>query len=80
LGQETPLSNALVALAKSSDRTDMCAAKRPRADFIAHLIATSAQSPQTRTRRRATPEEATAIYRALGQAPILAGRTLSRSL
>ena len=53
---------------------------RANADFVAHLIATSAQAPQTRARRRANPEEAIAAYDALGHWPTPAGRKLSRSL
>ncbi len=53
---------------------------RPDAGFIAHLIATSAQAPQTRARRRAEPIEAISAYRGLGQRPSAPGRVLSRSL
>jgi hypothetical protein len=38
--------------------------RRPGAPFLAHLIATQMQAPQTRARRRAEPEEAIALYRA----------------
>jgi hypothetical protein len=62
------------------DSTPPRAGSRPSADFIAHLIATSAQAPQTRARRRAEPAEAIAAYGALGQWPTPSGRTLSRSL
>ena len=34
-----------------------------QAAFLAHLIATKAQAPQTRERRRADPSEAIAAYR-----------------
>jgi hypothetical protein len=37
---------------------------RGNAAFLAHLIATNAQAPQTRARRRAEPAEALAAYRA----------------
>jgi hypothetical protein len=41
-------------------------AGRPRqATFLAHLIATKEQAPQTRERRRAEPTEAIAAYRAV---------------
>ncbi len=53
---------------------------RPDVAFIAHLIATSAQAPQTRARRRAEPGEAVSAYAGLGQRPSHAGRILSRSL
>jgi hypothetical protein len=80
-----PVSNALVPLAQT-DRADaqpvanVQTTSRANADFVAHLIATSAQAPQTRARRRADPEEAIAAYDALGHWPTPAGRTLSRSL
>lgn len=38
---------------------------RGDAAFLAHLIATKAQAPQTRARRRAEPAEALAAYRAV---------------
>ena len=53
---------------------------RPRADFIAQLIATAVAAPQTRTRRRAAPDEAIAAYAALDRRPVPSGRALSRSL
>jgi hypothetical protein len=53
---------------------------RPRADFLAQLIATLAQAPQTRARRRAEPEEIIAAYRALDRGPLPQRHTLSRSL
>lgn len=37
------------------------------APFMAQLIATKAQMPQTRTRRRAEPAEALAVYRAVAK-------------
>lgn len=37
---------------------------RPNPAFVAHLIAMAQQAPQTRTLRRASPEEAQAHYRA----------------
>jgi hypothetical protein len=53
---------------------------RPSANFVAHLIATWAQAPQTRTRRRADPAEAINAYDALGHWPTPPGRAMSRSL
>ena len=79
------MSNALVPLAQA-DRADaqtaanVRATSRANADFVAHLIATSAQAPQTRARRRANSEDAIAAYDALGHWPTPAGRKLSRSL
>jgi hypothetical protein len=36
---------------------------RCEAAFLAHLIATAARAPQTRTKRRADPADAAAAYR-----------------
>jgi hypothetical protein len=81
-----PVNNALVPLVpvnrddeapRSSWRQG---ASRPDCGFIAHLIATSAQAPQTRARRRAEPGEAVSAYNGLGQRPSAAGRVLRRSL
>ena len=78
------MSNALVPLAKvdhaAQTVVDVRSASRASADFVAHLIATSAQAPQTRARRRANSEDAIAAYDALGQWPTPAGGKLSRSL
>ena len=79
------MNNALVSLAKV-DRTAAQAAastrptSRANADFVAHLIATSAQAPQPRARRRANSEDAIAAYDALGHWPTPTGGKLSRSL
>jgi hypothetical protein len=76
-----PLSNALVPVAKAVQAAaHPGAVRRANADFVAHLIATSAQAPQTRARRRAEPEQAIAAYGALGHWPRPSGRVLSRSL
>jgi len=57
------------------------AAPRTNADFLAHLIATAGQAPQTRARRRAEPDEAAHAYRVLSQWPTKsAGRTVILSL
>jgi len=53
---------------------------RPRADFLAQLIATSAQVPQTRLRRRAESDEAIAAYGASDRPPTLTGESVRRSL
>jgi hypothetical protein len=75
------VSNALVRLAPTDQATaPVRRCQRPHADFIAHLIATSAQEPQTRARRRAAPEQASAAYNARGHLPAVPGRALSRSL
>jgi hypothetical protein len=43
------------------------------APFVAHLLATWMQAPQTRERRRAEPDEAIAIYRSMTK-PVTAPR------
>ena len=53
-------------------------ARHPSAPFLAHLLATKMHEPQTRARRRAEPEEAAALYGAMG--PVAAtGRKLRLS-
>jgi hypothetical protein len=74
------VSNALVPLAQADQVAAVRATSRANADFVAHLIATSAQAPQTRARRRANPEDAIAAYDALGHWPTASGQLLSRSL
>lgn len=72
------LRNALVPIAPIAE--PLRPGGRSRADFIAQLIATDIQAPQTRARRRAEPNEATSAYRTLGQWPTATGGTLSRML
>lgn len=65
---ETPEtgSRALIALkapAPSEGATRVT--RHPAAGFLAQLIATRMQAPQTRARRRAEPEEAIAVYRSM---------------
>jgi hypothetical protein len=75
------MNNALVPVAAFRSEEAVASGSRPaKADFIAHLIATVSQAPQTRARRRAEPQDALAAYRALGQRPTEPGRALSRSL
>jgi hypothetical protein len=75
------MAGALVPLVPvvRSDAT-VRSGSRARADFVAHLIATSAQAPQTRSRRRADPQDAAAAYAAREVAPAVSGITVSRSL
>jgi len=53
---------------------------RPRADFLAQLIATLTQAPQTRIRRRAEPAEAVAAYAAIEGCAPARRAAVSRSL
>ena len=59
---EQAASRALVALtpANAAHRASECYRQAP---FLAHLLATKDQHPQTRERRRAGPDEALAAYR-----------------
>ncbi len=54
---------ALIPLAPVFDLSERQSGCR-NASFLAHLIATKDQHPQTRERRRAEPDEALAAYRA----------------
>jgi hypothetical protein len=56
-------SRALVAISPDAERREPAVNYRD-ATFLAHLIATQGQFPQTRERRRATPHEAIAAYSA----------------
>jgi hypothetical protein len=53
---------------------------QPCAAFLAHLIATAQQAPQTRARRRVEPGDARAVYMAATAAHADLGRILYRSL
>jgi hypothetical protein len=75
------VSTALVTVAASDPPASLeRPGGRPRADFLAQLIATSARAPQTRLRRRAAPAEAVAAYGAGARSAMPARHTLSRSL
>lgn len=65
-GGETHVSEsrALVTLASNADHSDAQPGYR-NAAFLAQLIATKEQHPQTRERRRADPTEVLAAYRAV---------------
>jgi K+-sensing histidine kinase KdpD len=57
---------ALIAIEApaASERTPR-PTRHPSASFVAQLIATHMQAPQTRARRRAEPAEAIAVYRSM---------------
>jgi hypothetical protein len=65
----SPVSRALTVIAASAQR-DVPLLPRGDAAFLAHLIATREQLPQTRVKRRAEPEEAIAVYRAMSSLKI----------
>ena len=60
-------SRALVPVAPAA-APERPLGRRPSAVFLAHLIASAQQVPQTRARRRAEPADAMAAYRAAGRA------------
>ena len=75
------MTTALVPVAVSDSSTHPSVDfGRPRADFLAQLIATVAQAPQTRMRRRAEPAEAVVVYGAIERRPAARRPALSRSL
>lgn len=53
---------------------------RPNPAFVAHLIAMAQQAPQTRTLRRASPEEAQAHYRAQPLSAAARGGMMSKTV
>jgi hypothetical protein len=57
-------SRALVAVEPQAERTDRPMAYRD-APFLAQLLATKADLPQTRARRRAEPADVLAAYRSV---------------
>lgn len=62
-------SRSLVPVCAANQRDILPSRLRPSAPFLAHLIATAQQAPQTRVRRQAEPGEATARYAASAARP-----------
>ncbi len=61
----------LVPIARARRDADECSRNpRPSALFLAQLIATAQQAPQTRARRRAEPADAAAHYAAAVEAGV----------
>ena len=74
------MSTALIPIAASAAAASPAQiGGRPRANFLAQLIATAAQVPQTRVRRRAEPGEVIAAYGAIDRSSV-PQPALSRSL
>jgi len=69
---------ALVPTGPRPDATGPAGA-RTSGLFLAQLIAIAQRSPQTRRRRRATPQEARSAYTAAATPPAWLGRALYRS-
>ncbi len=68
-------SGSLVAVCAANPRDLVPSRLRPSAPFLAHLIATAQQAPQTRARRQAEPDEATARYAATAARPRIGRRS-----
>jgi hypothetical protein len=67
---ETFASRALVAIEPAvAPARPRSPTRYPAAPFLAQLIATHLQAPQTRARRRAEPDEAIAAYRSVLKKP-----------
>jgi hypothetical protein len=75
---KTADTRAVIPL-QPATRSDGGLNTRPQADFLAHLIATDRQLPQTRERRRAEPADAIAAYAAAGRKRSRTGRRLFRA-
>ena len=71
---------ALVPTALSPPREAASTSRPPLASFLAQLIATAQQAPQTRARRRAEPDHASAVYDAAVARCIDEGGTVCRTL
>lgn len=56
--------HSLVTVAEDAEAHPVGCCAHLSAAFLAHLIATRQQAPQTRQRRRAEPEDAAALYAA----------------
>jgi hypothetical protein len=70
---------ALVVVGSGQGTAVDPAGSRPSAVFLAQLIATAQQAPQTRRRRRAEPNEASSIYAAVSAPAARIGRAICRS-
>jgi hypothetical protein len=71
---------ALIAVGSGRGTAVDPAGSRPSAVFLAQLIATAQQAPQTRRRRRAEPNEVSSIYAAVAVPAARMGRAIYRSM
>lgn len=63
---DTSESRALIAIeAPAPAERSFVHSRHPAAPFLAQLIATQMQAPQTRARRRAEPQDAISVYAAM---------------
>jgi hypothetical protein len=77
-----PADRSLVPLASAADAGRPPVPRRPLAGFLAQLIATAQQAPQTRQRRRGEPDDAAALYLGASRACVRSrphARTLDRA-
>lgn len=74
-------SRALIAVeATAPTERPVPSSRYPAAAFLAHLIATQQQAPQTRARRRAELSDAVAAYAAMGPIRPLALCSIGRTI
>jgi hypothetical protein len=76
----SPNSRALAVSSFAPGNGTGPAGQRPSAAFLAQLIATAQQAPQTRQRRRAEPSEVNAIYAAASAPAAWLGRAIYRAM
>lgn len=75
---QEPASRALIAVeATAPGEHAPRVTRHASSSFLAQLIATQMQAPQTRARRRAEPGEASALYRSMTK-PVVARRAFGK--
>ncbi len=74
-----PVGRAIACLPSAPAASTDPIRQRPSAAFLAQLIATAQQAPQTRQRRRAEPQEANAVYAAVATPATWTGRAIYRA-
>jgi len=67
--EETQARGLIAIAAAAPSERPMPSRRHPAAPFLAQLIATKMQAPQTRARRRAAPLDAIAVYQTCKSAP-----------
>jgi|SRR3954447_3510594 hypothetical protein len=74
---EAPRSALIVVEPLRREERSVESTRYPSAPFLAHLLATRMQEPQTRVRRRAETDEAAAVYQSMTK-PVTARRAFGR--
>ena len=72
--------SAIVTPSPAAERTKSASVNRPDPSFVAHLIATAAQVPQTRILRRADIVDVEAAYKSAANQNAMVGAGLRRRL